>query len=533
MSYEFGYGLSYTTFEYDNFKISENKITPYDKVTVSVDVTNAGDMDGDEIVQVYLKTPDAELLGRPIKRLKGFKRVTIPAGQTKTVDIDINGDDLWYWNKKEKRIEFDQGRYVFEIGASSLDIKGRVEAVMEGQLMPILKTVVAESDKMILKKGETAQTFLSATLQDDSFIDINQADVSYKSNNPSVVEVDKDGKIKALRPGVVTVFADVTYNGSTASSSFPLKITPDLTPATVKINGASLENFKPEIKAYSFIVNKESDIPIVSAKPVSKTTDVEIVQAKGLPGTAIVRFFNKNTVEENVYYLNFDRLSVGDEFNDNRLGSQWGWIRENSEHHSLSTHPGWLTITTEKGDISERSNDAKNLLLQSANNDWTIDTKIIASRIPSQPENAGVVAWQDDSNFVKFMLRAVTKTSRQTGPLPGTLDFLIEENDIARSVASFNLEDVIAENTPLFLRLIKSGSTYTAYYSLDGKNYTELGNAEAMLRDIKVGLIACDGVITQSMTSTFWIDFDTTKPDTPFDVSFDYFRIKNSGLKIK
>lgn len=533
VSYEFGYGLSYTTFEYDNFKISENKITPYDKVTVSVDVTNAGDMDGDEIVQVYLKTPDAELLGRPIKRLKGFKRVTIPAGQTKTVDIDINGDDLWYWNKKEKRIEFDQGRYVFEIGASSLDIKGRVEAVMEGQLMPILKTVVAESDKMILKKGETAQTFLSATLQDDSFIDINQADVSYKSNNPSVVEVDKDGKIKALRPGVVTVFADVTYNGSTASSSFPLKITPDLTPATVKINGVSLENFKPEIKAYSFIVNKESDIPIVSAKPVSKTTDVEIVQAKGLPGTAIVRFFNKNTVEENVYYLNFDRLSVGDEFNDNRLGSQWGWIRENSEHHSLSTHPGWLTITTEKGDISERSNDAKNLLLQSANNDWTIDTKIIASRIPSQPENAGVVAWQDDSNFVKFMLRAVTKTSRQTGPLPGTLDFLIEENDIARSVASFNLEDVIAENTPLFLRLIKSGSTYTAYYSLDGKNYTELGNAEAMLRDIKVGLIACDGVITQSMTSTFWIDFDTTKPDTPFDVSFDYFRIKNSGLKIK
>ena len=92
---------------------------------------------------------------------------------------------------------------------------------------------------------------------------------------------------------------------------------------------------------------------------------------------------------------------------------------------------------------------------------------------------------------------------------------------------------MIAENTPLFLRLVKSGSTYTAYYSLDGKNYTELGNAEAMLRDIKVGLIACDGVITQSMTSTFWIDFDTTKPDTPFDVSFDYFRIKNSGLKIK
>ena len=54
--------------------------------------------------------------------------------------------------------------------------------------------------------------------------------------------------------------------------------------------------------------------------------------------------------------------------------------------------------------------------------------------------------------------------------------------------------------------------------------------ADAMLRDIKVGLIACDGIITQSMTSTFWFDSDTTKPDAPFDVSFDYFHIRNSGI---
>jgi hypothetical protein len=78
--------------------------------------------------------------------------------------------------------------------------------------------------------------------------------------------------------------------------------------------------------------------------------------------------------------------------------------------------------------------------------------------------------------------------------------------------------------------LTKEEARYTAYHSFNGEEYHMLGSADAMLRDIRVGLIACDGIITQSMTSTFWFDSDTTKPDTPFDVSFDYFHIKNEGI---
>mgnify|MGYP001576501583 CR=1 FL=1 len=71
----------------------------------------------------------------------------------------------------------------------------------------------------------------------------------------------------------------------------------------------------------------------------------------------------------------------------------------------------------------------------------------------------------------------------------------------------------------------------TAYYSADGEAFKILGTDEALLKDIRVGLITCDGVITQSMTRTYYFDSDTTKPDTPFNVSFDYFHITNSGLK--
>jgi hypothetical protein len=160
--------------------------------------------------------------------------------------------------------------------------------------------------------------------------------------------------------------------------------------------------------------------------------------------------------------------------------------------------------------------------LQSANNDWTIETKLVCSRAPSQPENAGILAYQDDDNFVKLMFRAVIKTTRQTQLQPGTIDMLIEENGIAKSVATFNLKNQITGDNALILKLEKKGSKYTAYYSAGG---------EALLKDIKTGLIACDGVITQSMTSTYYFDSSTTKPDTRFDVSFDYFHITNSGLK--
>jgi beta-glucosidase len=532
VSYEFGYGLSYTTFDYNDFKISKTSITPNDKVTVTFDIRNTGKADGDEIAQVYIRTPDSPAsLQRPIKRLKGFERVTIPAGQTKTVSIDIDCSDLWFWDPENERITFDKGRYIFEIGASSKDIRGQVEANMSGEYYAGLKTVVIDCDKIVLRPGNTGQTSLTASLSDDSFLVTEKAKIVYKSTNPSVASVDEKGKVTAIKPGIASIFAYTTYNGVTLSNSCPVKVMPDLTPAEIKVNGKKITGFDNDVKAYSYLLKDKSRIPVVDATALDEDIAVEVTQAEGVPGTAVVNFIDNITLEKNTYYINFGITSTSDEFNGESPGNQWEWVRESRANHSLTAKSGSLTITSETGDVSEGSNNAKNIMLQSANSDWTIETKLICSRVPSQPENAGIIAYENDDNFIKLMFRAVIKTTRARDPQPGSIDFLIEENGIAKSVASYDLRNEIVGENELILKLEKKGSKYTAYYSADGEDFKMLGTDKALLKDIRAGLIACDGIITQSMTSTYYFDSDTTKPDTPFNVSFDYFHIINHGLK--
>ncbi|MBN2861963.1 MAG: glycoside hydrolase family 3 C-terminal domain-containing protein, partial [Bacteroidales bacterium] len=223
VSYEFGYGLSYTTFEYSNFRISKSLITPNEKITVSVDVKNTGDIDGDEVVQIYLRTPESPAsLQRPEKRLKGFKKVAIPAGETITVDINIDCADLWFWDPENDRITFDSGKYIFEIGSSSKDIRGQAEAHMSGSFNSVLKTVVAECGKVVIKPGNTVRTSVTAAMSDDSFYNIKDARIVFSSNNPAVATVDANGLVTAVASGVAAITAEVTIDGVSKSDSFPL-----------------------------------------------------------------------------------------------------------------------------------------------------------------------------------------------------------------------------------------------------------------------------------------------------------------------
>ena len=118
--FPFGYGLSYTTFAFANLAVSRPSVGLPDTVTVSVDVANTGARDGDEVVQVYARVTGSPV-ERPAKKLVGFVRVTIPAGQTKRVDIPIRGADLAYWDVSRHAWALERARLELMVGNSSAD----------------------------------------------------------------------------------------------------------------------------------------------------------------------------------------------------------------------------------------------------------------------------------------------------------------------------------------------------------------------------------------------------------------------------
>ena len=119
--FPFGYGLSYTEFKYDNLKIDKDSIKDTDELNVSVDITNVGSVAGKEVVQLYVKNCDTPVI-RPIREFKGFDKVYLKPGETKTVNFTLNKRSFAYYEEKINDWAVPAGTYTIEIGKSSRDI---------------------------------------------------------------------------------------------------------------------------------------------------------------------------------------------------------------------------------------------------------------------------------------------------------------------------------------------------------------------------------------------------------------------------
>jgi beta-glucosidase len=119
--YPFGYGLSYTSYSYNNLKLSDTKIKKDGFAIVSVDVTNTGKIKGDEIVQMYIRD-EISSVTRPVKELKGFKRISLNPGETKTVEIKIDASGLAFYDINMKYV-VEPGYFDILVGPSSVDTK--------------------------------------------------------------------------------------------------------------------------------------------------------------------------------------------------------------------------------------------------------------------------------------------------------------------------------------------------------------------------------------------------------------------------
>jgi hypothetical protein len=134
--FPFGHGLSYSAFSYSNLRAVKKEMRSYETQSVSVDVKNTGSRAGDEVVQMYLARQGNGSVRLPKTALKGFRRVALEPGETKTVTLKLEGMDGAYYSTAHKRFEVESGDFEIRIGASSADIRERTLVRIDWSVPP-------------------------------------------------------------------------------------------------------------------------------------------------------------------------------------------------------------------------------------------------------------------------------------------------------------------------------------------------------------------------------------------------------------
>ena len=132
MLFPFGYGLSYTTFEYSDLKLSSGEWRDGERLKVTLTVTNTGKREGKEIVELYISDQSGEAV-RPVHELKGFEKVALQPGESKQVTFELGGRAFAFFDEKAHDWRVPNGTFVLEVGASSRDIRLAAEISVHGK----------------------------------------------------------------------------------------------------------------------------------------------------------------------------------------------------------------------------------------------------------------------------------------------------------------------------------------------------------------------------------------------------------------
>jgi beta-glucosidase len=541
VQYPFGHGLSYTTFHYDKPTVDTDKANANDTVHVSADVTNTGAVAGADIAQLYVSTPGASS-DRPKKRLKGFQRVTLNPGETKRVTFTLKVADLaFYDDQSAHRWVVDPGSYDLEVADSSADTDQRTTLTVSGTLAPTIANVdvkpamAGDAKREIVNRiqypeGVEITPNVTVAMSDDTLYGFvryqrntstgaleslgrdypSGMTITYSSNRSDVVNVDRSGHLHTVGNGVATITATARYGDSTKSRSFVVKVAS--LPKDLTINGRSIGSvvpgatFSPDVFDYDVIVGDNvTSLPQVGADAPADSK-VRVETTDGVPGTAKVAVTGPegNTV---TYTVHFAHAAQTDEFTSGVPGAQWHWIRR-SQQGAPNPTPGKVQIDTEAGDVlstpTSTTNNARNLLVQPALGDWTIETKVDVDRnLTATSQQVGLIAYQDDDNYLKFVLAGnsptaaprltvISEDSRSccdpgyaqgSGPVSETLT-------PATLVPVTAPADITTSTQTIWLRMTKQGARYRMWYSTDGSAFKPVYETGAPLEDVNVGLFS-------------------------------------------
>ena len=222
--FPFGYGLSYTTYEYSNLQIKREQLDANDTLEVTIDVTNTGTVNGKEIIQLYIRKLDQEPNNKPIRQLKAFAKVELKPGETKTVALQVPLKEVSFWSNFHNKMLVEEGRYLVEVGPNSAEFPCSGEFTISGAWDAKLFHVYAVADRYCYAVNETGKIAVSATLEDATHLDMQQICPHFSSMDTNVAAVDETGKITALGSGATVILVSVTVDGVTKSAKIPVAV---------------------------------------------------------------------------------------------------------------------------------------------------------------------------------------------------------------------------------------------------------------------------------------------------------------------
>ena len=182
-AFPFGYGLSYTTFEYSNLQVDKKEMSDKDTVEVSVKVKNTGDRAGKTVVQLYVEAPETEVV-RPVRELRGFEKIFLEAGEEKTVTFTLDERAFAYWNTLIHDWYAEEGTYKVMIGENA-DQMCTGEEITVHPTKELPKTYSLNTCLGELMRDPKAQTvmapFMQGMAQNDAAMDMAEANENDQS----------------------------------------------------------------------------------------------------------------------------------------------------------------------------------------------------------------------------------------------------------------------------------------------------------------------------------------------------------------
>ncbi|MBR4131623.1 MAG: glycoside hydrolase family 3 C-terminal domain-containing protein, partial [Oscillospiraceae bacterium] len=502
-SYPFGYGLSYTTFEYSDLTIDKTAYDANDTVKVTFKVKNTGAVAGKETTQLYVAQPDAPAeLKRPIRRLEGFEKVDLEPGETKTISMEVKIEDLAFFDEAADCFLVDTGRYQVQVGTNSAEANLTKDFTVSGTLTetPAVVTMKANQagdkalgveQRLIFDKSKEVDPQLTVSMnneklygyiiaQQHSNIKSEQScplpegmTVTYSSNRESVVKV-VDGKVYTAGPGVATLTATVTYNGVTATGDTVIYVMANSNIDDITVDGQTVAKFSPTKYKYSMTLENKSHIPVVAGTTSNPDLEVVVEQATELPGVATIRTMDKDTGVGATYTITFkvkpssgggstaiDFGSVADSGKYEISGQTDSEVEEGVGLALVSTQGG---VEPAKQSIAEQDLDVVKIPVAG---DWTAT---LETEFDSNGARNGYY------QFFGFYASEGGDNQNMVGIRGGDgaiQDFIRKDGAITEETMSSS-PGFDTTGKIYYLRIEKEGDTYTCYRSDDGEDWAEM-----------------------------------------------------------